>query len=109
MKISIAKAALEQVLQSLANDDPADPGLLLATEMLLAGLEEIDGGLNEMKTGIDDQMVPGLEEILAGLDNDDPETPGISQGLASVEAGLTGEIAVSYTHLDVYKRQGPRR
>ncbi|HOA36678.1 MAG TPA: hypothetical protein PKL00_10525, partial [Bacillota bacterium] len=28
----------------------------------------------------------------AGLDNADPENPGISQGLASVEAGLTGEI-----------------
>ena len=73
IKILAAKEALEQVLHSLANDDPTDPGLLLATAMLLAGLEEIDGGLNEMKTGIDDQMVPGLEEI-CWFRQYDPET-----------------------------------
>jgi len=74
-------------------------GGLVALEEGLGG--PIAGGVERMKTGIDDRMVPGLDAILAGITGravpgmtemkagvDDKMVPGLNEALA----GIDGQI-----------------
>ena len=84
------------------------PELMMEITIALDKLDKIgwDGVVKELKErGIADAGIAQIEKVINVQGSNDEKLEALSAIMVNSATGLEGIRAVSYTHLDVYKRQ----